>query len=1377
MTSNFNRPLRFEVILPSDHPHLLQGLDEWLRLNLISDVQVRQFCREYLVCKVILQAQTLPQRRTERIISPPSKPTGKEKVPATPNFFASMWQSLLAEFSVRWLLFLGMFTVVVSSGALAASQWERFTAFLQYGILFAYTLGFWGLSYWTSKQANLRLTSDTLHIVTMLLIPVNFWAMDSFGLWQNPVNWFLVGIASIILTGITVLLSKKSIFARTVPVHKLSLKLSLINILGLSYLHWGWKFSGFPLIAVYLAVIGTTIITIFQTLSRVRTQEVEKINVSQFSWGKNAPVAVIIYALILLLIRAIFGVGVDVTQLGLAVGICGWLIIWLAQKEDKGKRGQGDKETRGQGDKGKRGQEKISTTSSSTPSLVYPYFPIFPSQAIGGMLLLLGWLVTVGSNPLQAIAVSGLGLWLFNTRLHLYSLKRDLTAFFLVGLQSVWLGWRLLPAEFQSSIITTATQFTNSQNNPWALLSVGLFPYIIFMVAFTDNLRTRGKILVETSSSPSSHQQNASDKQNQQDDFSQSREQDASTTNKLDLANFGEILTLLLGFGLTAVGLENPTLRSLNLLLSTITLAIFTHRHFYKISSPPIPSSPDSLVYLTHISATLTICSWINLFFPNLSPEIWAVVCLVGSVTEWLFSVGDGVWRRSGWHIGSALAGVSYLLLLTNTELAWSGVDVNQASWGLTWLVIPVTLTVIGIRSREGGVNKQIISVLTIIFAQLLTLPLSVPRLINLAVGVAVMFVNTRYLRNRPSAVITVGFGLSFIIAAVWETGSLWFSDWFVFTAVMILCLWVIRKLLKRGNELANIYAVATDFWASTLCVCELLLISLHALWIYLSAESNVLPYAISTVIILLALSFRHFYESTNWTFYGIGWCVELVELYLIEILEFGVYEVTSNGSPRLIYLAIANIALGLITQLVGDWLESKHHPAKLPNRWHILPLLYAGFGVLLRSNTLENWTGLSTLAVALIVIGVGRRSQKLKPLLYLGVIGVSIAAYELLFYRFTQASGGAVGDAWILLATLATIIAYGYRLLSRWLTSYLRLSLQELKIFAHCHWVLGSALLITAITHPVQANWLALATGLLLSCYAIFQGRNSDELLSPLIPENITEAEIWVYIGLVEIACFRHFIPPTSTVSIFLQQIRPWIAGVSCIVGYILYNLPWERWGWSKKPWQMTAYILPLFYLWETRIQIYSISLLLVASYYIFLAKITTKFRFSYISLGLVNWVLWRWFIDLGLTDALWYISSIGLSLLYIAQFDSQLKLRQNKSYRHRLRMLGSGIICGYAIVFHQNTGLIPGILSLIAIFAGLGLRIRAFLYIGSATFLITSSYQLVILILRYSFLKWVVGLLVGIVLIFVAANFESRRQQFNLLLRNTNDEFQEWE
>lgn len=96
---------------------------------------------------------------------------------------------------------------------------------------------------------------------------------------------------------------------------------------------------------------------------------------------------------------------------------------------------------------------------------------------------------------------------------------------------------------------------------------------------------------------------------------------------------------------------------------------------------------------------------------------------------------------------------------------------------------------------------------------------------------------------------------------------------------------------------------------------------------------------------------------------------------------------------------------------------------------------------------------------------------------------------------------------------------------------------------------------------------------------------------------------------------------------------------------------------------------------------------------------------------------------------------------------------------------------------MFYQNLPFIPGIFSLITIFAGLGLKIRAFLYIGTGAFFITSIYQLVIFSLSYSFLKWIVGLLVGILLIYIAPNFETRRSQITALLRSISEEFANWD
>ncbi|MEH1803794.1 DUF2157 domain-containing protein [Nostoc sp.] len=1312
MSSPLERPLKIEIRLPSSHPQLLEGLDIWLRLGLISDAQVRQLCQEFLVCAVVLQPQAEAKTKVVFATFDPvqqlpiavlQSSSGKQaqQKPAKPNFIGTMLQSLGAELSVRWLLFLGVFLVVVSSGVLAASQWARFPASGQYGVLFAYTLSFWGLSFWATRQNNLRLTAQTLLIATLLLVPVNFWAMDSFKLWQNPVDWIVVAIACPTLTAITVLLSKnRTIFTNLHPG-----KLPLVNILGLSYLHWGWQLRGFPLIAVYLATIATTIITVYHNLF----QQPRTVSDDRRRLSISLPAAVIIYSLIVLLVRAIFVTKVDVTLLGLAIGICGWLMTWLAEQ---GRRKAGERGSGGAGE----------------VTLIFSSSPLSPSslllwERLGGVLLFLGWVVSVVNYPWQAIAVSGLGLWFVGSRLWQYSLKRDFAGVFVIGLETILLGWRLVPDSLQKLAIATSTQLTNSQNEPWALLGIALFPYVILMVALTDSFYR---------------------------------------SQKRELAKFGELLTLLFGTLLTTIALVNPALRSLNLLFSTATLAFVTQRR-----------SPSSLplVYLTHIMGVLTFCFTINWLFPSLTQQCWASILLALMVAEWRFSLQEGLWQRSAWDIGLGLAAASFFLLWMNAESSWYGIADNRSDWGVLWLVTPLALTgVANATIIERRTTSRYLSVLAVIIAQLLTLQLPGIRLISLAVGAGLMFANTRYLRNQVSAVITEGFVLSFIGALLWAgvpgLPRLAVAGWFVVGAIATLSLWLARTILsRRGNELAVIYAAASDKWAIALCSVELLSLTLHSVLIYQGFTTSGFLFLIATAITLAAIVYRSWREPTNWAFYGIGWCLELL---IIQVLGL--------GERSLVRIAIANIALGLITQLVGEWWQQRHQLERFPSSLHILPLIYGAFSVLLRLNTFTEWTGLYSLGVALIIIGVGRRREKFKPLLYLGIIGVSISAYELLFYQMSQASGGALGDGLIAMSTLGASIMYAYRILSPRLVSYLHLTPQELKRIAHIHWVWSSCLLMAAIITPIAVNRLVgLGTGVFLIRYAIFQGRNFRT--SPSILGGITIAEMWVYLGLLEVAGMRIYWRETAVGRFWAGPLVPWNGAIACVVAYFLYILPWENWGWSKRPWQQAAYITPLIILWETRLQTYPITLLLAAGFYIFLAKVGENIRFTYISVALIDWAVYRGFDSLHLTDTLWYVTPIGLSLLYIAQVDTQLKLPEYKTSRHFLRVLGSGLICGWAILFNQNTAWIPGIFSLIAIFAGLALRVRAFLYIGTATFLITTIYQSVIFSLQYSFLKWVVGLLVGILLIYIAANFETRRAQITSLIRSAIDEFQSWE
>jgi hypothetical protein len=1326
-----DRSIRIEVKVTASQPELLEGLDNWLRLGLISDAQVKRISQVYLTCLLPESVVTAP--KPEDLVPPaPGLSTlhGFEtpiRETLRPSPLSRMWQSLIDELSVRWLLFLGVFLVVVSSAVLAATQWQRFPAVGQYSVLWAYTLIFWFGSYWAGQQSSLQLTAQTLRLITLLLVPVNFWAMDSFGLWHHPWEWLVVAIATFTLTA-------NAVLHPDMRSHPSRFTSDSLLLLLLSYLHWGWRLSGFPLIAVYIGMVGTAILlprrlgredrgrlSSPDALSRTTTPQQDDRADSRIGS------AIVLYALTVLLGRAIFIAQVPIAQLGLALGICGWLFARLA----------------------------VPPETSQPPSLKSRVW-----EWVGGSLILFGWLVSFTETvPWQATGVSGLGLLFFWSRLQRYSRRRDLLAMFAIGLQAHWLIWQLVPVPWQQAIVTFATQLTNSENAPETLLSLALFPYLVGMVSLTNWL------YCET---------------------------------RLKLARFAERLAFCLGLGLTLVSLTNPTLRSLNLLLSTLTLATVTYRW---------TPTRTGLVYLTHIAGWLTLTSTIDGLFPNLSPTLWASVLLVGMVMEWLYSIlpnyqlpipnsqlpipnsqfpipnsqfpipNSPIWQSSAWHLGFVLSGLSYVILW-HQAYPYGIIDTpaHQQSM-LLWLLTPLALTGVASLTDEPRRRQASgLSVVALAMSQALTLFIPGVRLIGLSFATGLMLVNTRYWRSLTAAVITVGFALSFIGTALWEgipgLPRLSTADWFVVGAIAILVLWLLRGgLLQRHGTLPALYAKACDGWAIALCSVELVMLTLHAVIVYASDESLIIDspswkHSIAACLMIVANVYRLWQQPENWGIYNISWAVEL-----------GIAEVVILTGGSTLELATANIILGLAVLFASDgWIAQQRRPIPLSSI-EVVPLLYAVLGLGLRISHFTSWTGLLTLGAALTGIGVGRRQNELKPLTYLSVAGVSFAWYELVVYQMLQAEGGSQADAFTILAGLACAIAVAYRLLA-WLWQlrtdepFFSLSIAEIKATAHIHWAIASLLMVMAgrivINSPdpsPRLTGIAISLCLLLAAYALLQGRKNNDS---------NAADTWVYIGMTEMVATYVYARMNWTQ---LNVLDMGLAIIACGLAYAIYELPWESWGWNETPWKRSSLVLPVLAVVATATVISDLSLLLVAGFYAWIAIRGANIRWTYISVALIDWVFINWFSDLKLQDLLWYITPFGISLLYIAQFDPALQQPEERQMRHVFRIIGSGFICGAALFLHLEHGIIPGCVGIIFIFAGLGMRVRAFLYVGTATFLISAFYQLVILIKEYPFFKWVVGIILGIIFIAMAANFETRREQITSVLRNSRVQLKDWE
>ncbi|WP_421656706.1 hypothetical protein [Leptothermofonsia sp. ETS-13] len=974
---------------------------------------------------------------------------------------------------------------------------------------------------------------------------------------------------------------------------------------------------------------------------------------------------------------------------------------------------------------------------------------------MGTGLLAVGWLVAVTvTPPWQAIAISGLGLWLLADYLWCSGEGQYLIAGFLVGLQMVWLLWRVVPPDWQQWIINGCIQLAGSEAMPISLSGLWFFPYLLLTIFLAVYFRHR---------------------------------------QQPDLAKQTEVLALGLGLVLAAVSGGNSLVRLLNLTLSTVTLvAVLRQRRQ--------PEAP--LVYLTHGTGLAAIAAGIYYLFPNLSLNNSAVILIVGMLLEWIFA-GSG--DKSTWHFGLVLAAISYLFL---REMAWQE---ESNDWGIVWLVTPLALTGLAFRRTFSPASLAAwLSVLALVMVQPLTFGSSGERLAGLGIATVLMLLNTQRLQHLIAALLTVGFGLAFAAATVWEVFGehLRLESAVNLLAIAILLLWLLRgALLRRRTLLAEQYRKATDGWAIALTLFTLFLLTLINLALYGEFDSAKWLYVSAAALLVAATGMRLWQSIYKGGFYLLAWSLELFLL--------GAVALTGRSLDT---LATLNLALGLGTQFLGDWwmakarirnpqtaveenavnpqnpepnsqtpsatLSPSHSLLPTSSSLHFIPLLYAALGLFLQHRSFTASTGFYTLAASLVGIGIGRRQVAFKPLTYLSLFGISWGAYELLLYQLSQAKGDHRGDALVLMAALAAFLAIALRFLLPWLIPYLRLTPPEIRIIAHLHWALGSLLLLGAIALSLspQGEWWWVGVSAILTAYALATAHHSP-LRSPPPLTPSAPPSFWTYAGIIQslitLAYLLHLLLPN-------EVLFDWAGAIATLIAGLLYWTPWHRWGWQRHPWRRSAMVLPgivlLLFGGSGTIQ----SLLIGAAFYAWLAKAEQRVRLSYISILLANWTVMRLFDQYGTTELLWYAALLSASLLYVAQIDPGLRSPSERDKRHLLRCLATALVCLTALYQSEVgiAGILPILVSMISIgiaigfvMAGILLQVRAFLYIGTLAFIIQVLRQLWLFINDYSLLLWAMGVALGLVLIWIAATFETRRTQISNLVQYWTFELSEWE
>ena len=942
-----NSWLTLEISVKNNQPELLQGLDRLLELNLISDARIKNICRQHLSCTLpkspIVKSSLATKQTTQKVA-----PQAVVNAAPPPNIIYQLWQSFLDELSIRWLLFIGIFLVVVSSGVLAASKWDNVPRFGQYLILLVYTLGFWGIGFWSSKQANLKLTAQTLKAIAILLIPINFWAINRLGLGNNLLEWLTIAIAFITLTGTAYLHFKSQ---RNKPYF-----LPFFAIL--SYLHLLWQVDGISIVAIYGGIIGISVIHYFGLLTQ-----------------QQYPITKLLFLLtawLLLLLRELLGTATSIADFYFAIALFGWLLATIYLTLEK--------------------KAKIlkSATQKQQAAQITNAFLSNIFQSISIIILLVTWLfslLTAISQPLyfwQTVAISILGIHLFGQRLTLYWRKRDLTNIFLIGLQTIYIAKELIPNSFRSNALDLAVTVSKTEYFPESVFGVTLFPYVILFIWVATWLYRR---------------------------------------KKPKLARHAEFLTLVLAIFLTSLSYINPLWRSLNLLLSTITLGYVT-----TIRQPlRIP-----LIYVTHFLGLGTIISSIAAVLPTLNLAVWGTIIVLLMTGEWLVylrlvqqprvkvnSYFLSYLKQSSWYFGLLLAAISYGCFLSHITTSAKNI-LTTVFWGLIWLITPAMLTLIAKHTHKIKQRRLItlLSCTSLITAQFLILEQPVTRFIGVSIAIALMFANAFNLRRTIVTVIHLGFAIGLIVGLLYDYVSNW--NWLIIGAIITLGLYSFRRYLDHtldspkfsyisqrigygrlgvGTEpinwkLMKKYIKAADYWAITLIAVEITVLSL----IYGNLEqfNSYSQYLLATILILGAIIWRYRQQPNNLVLYGVVWLVELSAIGVTSI--FGV----NNFAFALTNITLGFLALGSVSKL------AKSNSAWANLNLTYVPIIYAVLGILWRLYHYNTYTGLLTLGAAFILINTQQHHRQTNSLIsYLGLATMSFGIYETVIYQMQQSSGG----------------------------------------------------------------------------------------------------------------------------------------------------------------------------------------------------------------------------------------------------------------------------------------------------------------------------------------------------------------------------------
>ena len=176
-----------------------------------------------------------------------------ESNPKEVSFVERFIAAFFHESNIKWMLFIGAAIVTVSSLKLVAQQWDAWSVTFKFLSILVYVAAVYGFAEASGKLLGLRSTSSVLKMLTLILLPISFYALPwlAASASENALSLFpLLAVGSVFAAWVSDRIFKSFLLERQVTFQVVYLALAIAGAMPTFQ-------SGSLLVASILWLVGT----------------------------------------------------------------------------------------------------------------------------------------------------------------------------------------------------------------------------------------------------------------------------------------------------------------------------------------------------------------------------------------------------------------------------------------------------------------------------------------------------------------------------------------------------------------------------------------------------------------------------------------------------------------------------------------------------------------------------------------------------------------------------------------------------------------------------------------------------------------------------------------------------------------------------------------------------------------------------------------------------------------------------------------------------------------------------------------------------------------------------------------------------------------